>query len=176
MGIRPQAISIAFGVAFVLAVLACETGVPPATAAASAERLQCDSRVTAPAVTELLQANTVLYVTPLHHHIIVNPNNSEDRIAGAKLVLRPPTGVTAEELTRILQCHSARVLLGKVSPADIPDDPYWLADRWLDIQVTPENGNFAVTVVADSVHDNIEVLGRATRYAHEHMLAVESVP
>jgi hypothetical protein len=175
MGIRLQAISIAFGSTF---VLACETGVPAATtAAASAEQLQCDSRVTTPAVTQLLRANAVLSIKPLYHHIIENPNNSEERISGAKLVLRPPTGVSAEELTRILQCHSARVLLGKVSPADIPnDDPYWLADRWLDIQVTPENGNFAVTVVADSVHDNIEVLGRATRYAHEHMLAIESVP
>ncbi|MGD0677247.1 MAG: hypothetical protein ABSC94_17660 [Polyangiaceae bacterium] len=173
MTIRPQAISIAFGVAF---VLACETDVPPQTAAASVEQLQCDSRVTAPAATELLQANAVLSIKPLYHHIIVNPNNAEDRIAGAKLLIRPPAGVSAEELTRILQCHSARVLLGKVSPAEIPDDPYWLADRWLDIQVTPENGNFAVTLVADSVHDNIEVLGRATRFAHEHMLAVESVP
>jgi hypothetical protein len=173
MGNRPQAIS--FGLAFVLTCLACERGVPAATAAVSVEQLQCDSR-TAPAATQLLQANAVLYIKPLYHHIIVNPNNAEDRISGAKLVLRPPAGVSAEELTRILQCHSARVLLGKVSPADIPDDPYWLADTWLDIQVTPENGNFAVTVVADSVHDNIEVLGRAIRYAHEHMLAIESVP
>lgn len=127
-------------------------------------------------MTQVLRANAVLYVQPMYHHIIVNPNNAEDRISGAKLVLRPPTGVSAEELTRILQCHSARVLLGKVNPADIPDDPYWLADRWLDIQVTPENGNFAVTVVADTVHDNIEVLTHATRYAHEHVLATESVP
>jgi hypothetical protein len=173
MGIRPQTISIAFGLAF---VLACETRVPPATAAASVEQQQCDSRVTAPAVTQILQANAVLSITPLYHHIIENPDNAYERPSGAKLLLRPPPGVSAEELTRILQCYSARVLLGKVSPADIRDDPYWLADRWLDIQVTPENGNFAVTVVADSVHDNIEVLGRATRYAHEHMLAIESVP
>jgi hypothetical protein len=127
-------------------------------------------------MTQLLQANAVVYVKPIYRHILVNPNNAEDRVGGAKLVLRPPTGVSAEELTRILQCHSARVLLGKVNPADIPDDPYWLADRWLDIQVTAENGNFAVTVVADSVHDNIEVLDRATRYANDHMLAIESVP
>ncbi len=171
--IHLQAISTAFGLA---SVLACETGVPPATAAASAEHEQCDSRVTAPAATQLLQANAVLRIQPLYHHIIVNPNNAEERPSGVKLVLRPPAGVTAEELTRILQCHSARVLLGKVNPAEIPDDPYWLADRWLDIQVTPENGNFAVTVRADSVHDNIEVIGRATRYAHEHMLAIESIP
>ena len=173
MGIPPQAISTALGLAV---VLACETRVPLATAAASAEREQCDSRVTAPAATQLLQANAVLRVKPLYHHIIVNPNNAEERPAGVKLVLRPPTGVTAEEMTRILQCHSARVLLGKVNPAEIPNDPYWLADRWLDIQVTPENGNFAVTISADSVNDNIEVLGRATRYAHEHMLAIESIP
>lgn len=173
MGIRSKAISIALGLAF---LSACETGVPAVTAAASVEQLQCDSRVTSPAMTQLLRANAVLYIRPLYHHIIVNPNNAEDRISGAKLVVRPPTGVSAEEMTRVLQCHSARVLLGKVSPADIPDDPYWLADRWLDIQVTPENGNFAVTVVADTVHDNIEVLDRATRYAHEHMLAIESVP
>jgi hypothetical protein len=172
MGIRPQAISIAFGLAF---VVACETRVPPTTAAASVEQQQCDSR-TAPAATQLLQANAVLSLKPLYHHIIENPNNAEDRISGVKLVLRPPAGVSAEELTRILQCHSARVLLGKVSPADVPDDPYWLADRWLDIQVIPENGNFTVTVVADTVHDNIELLGRATRYAHEHMLAIEGVP
>lgn len=174
MGIRPQAISIAFGLAF---VSACDTDWPqPVTAAASVEQLQCDSRVTAPEVTQLLQANAVLYIKPLYHHIIVNPNNAEDRISGAKLVLRPPPGVSAEELTRILQCHSARVVLGKVSPAEIVDDPYWLPDRWVDIQVTPENGNFAVTVVGDTVHDNIEVLDRATRYAHEHMLAIETVP
>jgi hypothetical protein len=41
---------------------------------------------------------------------------------------------------------------------------------------TPKNGNFAVTVRGDSVHDNIEMLGGATRYAQEHMLAIESIP
>lgn len=172
MRIRPQAISVAFGSAL---MFACETGVPAATTAASVEQLQCDSIVTSPELTHLLQATAVLYVKPIYHHILVNPNNAEDRVGGAKLVVRPPSGVSAEELTRILQCHSARVLLGKVSPDDIPDDPYCLADRWLDIQVTPENGNFAVTVEADSVHDNIEVLGRATRYANEHMIAIERI-
>ena len=86
MGIRPQAISIAFGLSF---VWACETGVPPATAAASVEQLQCDSKVTSPAVTQLLQANAVLSIKPLYHHIIENPNNAEERISGAKLVLEP---------------------------------------------------------------------------------------
>jgi hypothetical protein len=172
MRIHPQAIAIASGLAL---VLGCEVRVPPQTAAASVEEQQCDPRVTA-AATQLLQSNAVLRIDPLYHHIIENADNAYERPAGVKLVVRPPTGVTAEDLTRILQCHSARVLLGRVNPADVPDDPYWLADRWLDINVTPERGNFAVTVVADTVHDNMEVLDRATRYAREHMLAIGSVP
>jgi hypothetical protein len=175
MGIHPQAIAIASGLALVALVLGCETRVPPGTAAASVEQEQCDPRVTA-AATQLLQANAVLRVDPLYHHIIENADNAYQRPSGVKLVVRPPTSVTAEDLTRILQCHSARVLLGRVNPADVPDDPYWLADRWLDINVAPENGNFAVTVVADTVHDNMEVIDRATRYAHDHMLAIGSVP
>jgi hypothetical protein len=61
-----------------------------------------------------------------------------------------------------------------VSSDDIPNDPYWLADHWLDIQVIPEDGNFTVTIRAGSALDNLEVLGPATRYAHEHVLAQES--
>ena len=90
--------------------------------------------------------------------------------------LRPPARVSAELLTWILQCHSARVLLGRMGSDDLPDDPYVLADHWLDIQVTPEDGNFTVTVRAPSVADGLEVLGRATRYAQQHILALESRP
>jgi len=157
-------------------VVACETSVPPATSAATAERMQCDPGAIAPESTQLLHANAVLSVQPIYSLVHVNTNNQENRVSGAKLVLRPPAGVSAELMTRILQCHSARVLLGRVSSDDIPNDPYLLADHWLDIQVTPEDGNFTVTIRAGSVPDNLEVLGRATRYAHEHMLARESRP
>jgi hypothetical protein len=76
-------------------------------------------------------------------------------------------------MTRILQCHSARVLLGQVSPEAVRNDPYWLPGKWVNIEVTPENGNFAVTLSADSLRDNLQVLGHANDYANDHMLAVE---
>jgi hypothetical protein len=50
---------------------------------------------------------------------------------------------------------------------------YWLPDAWVNIDVRPEQGNFAVTLSADSVHDNLQVLGRAHHYAGDHMLATE---
>ena len=110
---------------------------------------------------------------PVYSHVPTSNNNSEERVNGAKLLIRPPKGVSAEEMTRILQCHSARVLLGQVSPAAVPNDPYWLPDTWVDIEVKPEQGNFAVTVSADSVSSNLQVLGRAHSYADEHMLATD---
>jgi hypothetical protein len=78
-------------------------------------------------------------------------------------------------MTRILQCHSARVLLGEVN-ASFVDDPYWLPDAWVAINVKPENGNFAITVSADSVRDNLQVFGRASRYGEERMAVQPELP
>jgi len=156
-------------------VSACDPQEPPAATALSVEQMQCDSYV-APEATQVLRSNTVLRVQPLLTHIIINPNNAEDRVCGAKILVRPPPDMSAEEMTRVLQCHGARALLGKANGADIPNDPYWLADRWVNIEVIPEDGNFAVTVHADTIRDNIDLLARARRYGQDHMLALESVP
>jgi hypothetical protein len=114
----------------------------------------------------------VFSVEPLYSHIMT-ASGSEERVDGVKLLVRPPPGVSADQMTRILQCHSARVLLGQVNPDAVRSDPYWLPDSWVNIQVTPENGNFAVTVSADTVRDNLKVFGRANRYADDHMLATD---
>jgi hypothetical protein len=98
-------------------------------------------------------------------------NSSEERVCGAKLIVRPPAGVSAEAMTRALQCHSARVVLG--AAAAVQDDPTLLPDGWVDIDVKPEEGNFAITLSADTVRENLQVLGRATRYAGEHQLATQ---
>jgi hypothetical protein len=155
---------------------ACATEPPPAAVAASVDRMQCDGSATSIAATELLRSNAVVGVVPIYSHIIVTPNNAEERVCGSKLLIRPPPGMTTWEMTRILQCHSARVLLGKVPGTDVSDDPYWLADRWLHIDVQPENGNFAVTISADTVHDNLEIFGRAAKYGSGHMLVSSAVP
>jgi hypothetical protein len=153
------------------AASACASTPPPTTKAAGVERMQCDASVTAQ--DGLVRSTRVLAVEPLYSHVMTSRNNSEERVDGAKLLVRPPKGVSAEELTRILQCHSARILLGQVNRDTVPNDPYWLPDSWVNIDVKPENGNFAITISANSVDENLEVFGRANHYADDHMLATD---
>jgi hypothetical protein len=150
---------------------ACASSPVPATKAAGVEQLQCDASVSAK--DSLVRSTRVLVVEPIYSHSMTSKNNSEERVSGAKLLIRPPAGVSAEDMTRILQCHSARELLGKLNPDAVKNDPFWLPDAWVNIDVKPENGNFAVTLSADSVHDNLEVFGRANHYADDHMLATD---
>jgi hypothetical protein len=96
-------------------------------------------------------------------------DNAEERVNGAKLYVAPPNGVSAEQLTRALQCHGARTLLGQIGRA--PNEPYSLPDRWVSIQVQAEPGHFLITLSSDTVHDNLQVYSRANRFADEHALA-----
>jgi hypothetical protein len=152
-------------------VAACATPAAPAATAAQVARMQCDVGAAAQADIETLRATTVVGVEPLYSHILSGNNNSEERVNGAKLYLRPRPDVTSEQLMRVLRCHGARALLAQLSGAAVPDDPYWLADTWVDIDVRVERGNLVATLSADSVPNGLLVLGRANRYAGEHMLA-----
>jgi hypothetical protein len=97
-------------------------------------------------------------------------------VEGVKLVVRPPEGVTSERLLTILKCHSARALLGQVDRSQLPDDPYLLPDEWLDIHVTSENGNYTISLEADTVAKNLKVFNRATAYAEGHGGAGTATP
>ncbi len=159
------------GISVAAAVSACASSPPPTARAAGVERMQCDA--SSAAQDDLVRSTRVLSVEPVYSHVITSNNNSEERVNGAKMVVRPPTGVSSEQMTRILQCHSARVLLGQVNSNTVPNDPYWLPDTWVNIEVKPENGNFAITVSADSVRENLQVYGRANHYADDHMVATD---
>jgi hypothetical protein len=121
----------------------------------------------------LLQTTTVVSAMPLYSHVITGKDDSEDRVTGARLIVRPPEGVSAERMTRVLQCHSAQVLLGQVDTSRLADDPYYLPNAWLDIEVKPENGNFVVVLRADSIPDGLAVLHRATAFAEAHRTSAE---
>jgi hypothetical protein len=152
---------------------ACASNPPPAAQAAAVVSMQCDSPATEQDAAQILNSAAVLDVKPVYSHIGTANNGSEERVSGAKLVVRPPAGVTAEQMTRILQCRSARILLGQMASDAVSSDPYWLPDTWVNIDVKPENGNFAITASADTVHDNLALFGRVKRYADQHMLAVD---
>ncbi|MGO9832897.1 MAG: hypothetical protein ACLP1X_01640 [Polyangiaceae bacterium] len=148
---------------------ACSSGPLPATRAAGVERLQCDASPNSQ--DQLVRSLKVLHVQPLYTHTMTGGDNAEERVNGATLLVRPPSGISPEQLTRALQCHGARTVLGQLSST--PNDPYFLPDRWVTIEVKPEGGNFAITLSSDSVHDNLQVFSRAHHYADEHAVATD---
>jgi hypothetical protein len=158
--------------AFACLAAGCGSGPSPVVRAASIERLQCEGTAASQGEVALLDTAAVLHIEPLYSGIFDASHAIEKQVIGAKLLVRPPKGVTPDEMRRALQCHSARILLGRVSPSAVPDDPYWLPDAWVDIDVKPENGNYAVTLSADTtVRDNLQILAHARRYASDHMVA-----
>lgn len=157
---------VAIGVACIAS--ACAGRTPPSARAAAVEQMQCDRSTSGGEDVRLLQQTSVLRASPLYSHVITGKNGSEDRVTGAKLLVRAPDGVSAERLTRVLQCHSAQALLGQVDATRFADDPSWLPEAWLDIDVKPDNGNFSVVLRADSVSDGLHVLQRATAFADTH--------
>jgi hypothetical protein len=151
---------------------ACATTLPPEQKAAEVERFQCDSNpVVANEDVRILERASVISSEPLYSHVLTGADDSEQRVDGAKLVIRPPDGVSAERMTRIIQCHAARALLGKLDRAGLPDDPFWLPDTWVSVEVRPENGNYAVVLEANDVRTNLKVAAGARRYALSHALA-----
>jgi hypothetical protein len=152
---------------------ACAASLPPTEKAAEVERLQCDSGSTEAQDIRLLEAASVIHAEPLYSHVMTGNNGAEERVDGAKLVIRPPVGVSADRMTRIIQCHSARALLGQVDRSQFPDDPFWLPETWVSVEVRPENGNYTVTIEANDVPSNIRLAARAKAYAASHSLALQ---
>jgi hypothetical protein len=151
--------------------LGCASNPPPTVKAAQVEQLQCDQTTTPQEDAQILESTKVISSEPIYS-TVPSVDNVEHRVNGAKLVVRPPEGVSAERMTRILQCHSARELLGRADRAELASDPYWLPGEWIDIRVTPEDGNYAVTLEADTITKSLQVLARAAAYADAHPLAI----
>jgi hypothetical protein len=123
----------------------------------------------------VLQGLVVLQASPIYTHQH-SKDGTDERVSGVRLLVRAPDSVSPERLTRTLQCHSARALLGQVDRSQLPDDPYFLPQEWLDINVVPENGNLAVSLAADSVAKNLQVLNRVSVYADSHSMPRTAAP
>jgi len=76
-------------------------------------------------------------------------------------LVHAPRDVSPSQMTKALQCHSARAALGQVESAQLQNDPYYLPEASLDIMVEPRDDNYAVTVRAHNVRDGLEVLAHA---------------
>jgi hypothetical protein len=150
--------------AVALWIVGCAAGVPPTAKAAEVERLQCDSDSTEASIRRLLRGVTVLEATPVYSHVITK-QGGEKRVGGARIVLRRPEDLSMDQLARVLQCHSARALLGQADFSEMPDDPFWLQNTWVDIEVEAAQGNYVVKLEANTVRQNLLLAARAKAFA-----------
>lgn len=155
---------VGVAVAGIASLCACSESVPFPVRAARVEQREC-------AGTEAqddLRALEAMTVVSAQSKCQENYCSGGKQVFGVKLVLRQPAGVSAEQLARTLRCHNASVFLGRVDASQLPDDPYWLPDSWVDIDVRAEAGMLVVTLVGDTVEQNIRLLRRATAFAAAH--------
>jgi hypothetical protein len=139
--------------------------VAPQTKATEVEQLQCEPSSSDEIEQRLLAGMTVLSVQPIYSLIHNATTGTEKRVSGTKLIIRPPEGIDPPRVLRILQCHSARAVLGHLDRLRYRDDPFWLDGAWLEIDVEPEAGNLAVKVAADDIPKNLAILKRARTFA-----------
>ena len=77
--------------------------------------------------------------------------------------MKPIAALSRESISRSLECHQSRFLLGSTPPR--ADDPYALASQWLDMDVDSEKDGFVVRVQTNDPPTAREVLERAKRFA-----------
>jgi hypothetical protein len=106
----------------------------------------------------------VASVEPLYSYVQTSGSNREARLLGAQVRLRPLPGVTSELLTYQLMCRSAQLVLGRVQAAE--NEPYWLPDGWVSIDVHSVDGDFVVALEGEDVAEAREILERARAFAH----------
>lgn len=138
----------------------------PVDRATRLERLQCDVPPRADDA-RLVASTRVLRVEGRYSM----HTSGVSQLTGTRILLRPQEGVSAERMTRVLQCHTAQSYLQRSGAPSPADDPYSLPNAVLDIDVYTEQGNYVALVVANSIASNLQVLGRAKEFARDQRAA-----
>ncbi|HEV3192517.1 MAG TPA: hypothetical protein VGY54_18535 [Polyangiaceae bacterium] len=132
--------------------------------AADVEQLQCTDAKPSQSEMQVFQTMTVIRVDGQYSY----HSSGVGKVVGTRIVVRPPEGISTERMTRILQCHGAQALLGHIDPSQVSNDPYWLPDAWVEIDVKSEAGNYVAFLTTDTVSDNLRIMRRATAFAAAH--------
>jgi hypothetical protein len=151
-------------------LLGCATAPPPRPAAEEAaemERARCGPDVQEEALAPVFAPDTVEGAEPFYTAAPTGGRGvggNYSRLTGASIKLRAVKGFTAEWLDRALECHSARRVLGQIPATTLPDDPFWLPDRMVRIEVAATHAGFQVFVRGQSIKDAEEILARANAF------------
>jgi len=115
------------------------------------------------AAASLLAPAAIDSVEPAYSHVQSGPSFYQARLRGARIHLRPIATMSRESIARSLECHQSRVVLGAARGS--ADDPYAMADHWLDIDVDSDKDGFVVQIGSDDMPTARDVLERAKRFA-----------
>jgi hypothetical protein len=152
-----------------LGAASCVHEPTPIERATAVARVQCSDPGELQEETRVLRETTVVKTQPITFFAgLGSRTEGGQTLMGTKLFVRPPNGVSAEEMVRVLQCHSAKALLGQADVAAVADDPFYLPDAWVDIDAKGEQGFLVVRLSADRIPQNLAVLRHATAFADAH--------
>jgi len=175
--VRPDFLPVALAAVALSVGAGCSaTSTPARSPAEEAAKMTAQDRCDAPDVAEAalaplfegdaIQSSEPIYTAVSHSGSGAGGNYSQ--LIGAVVRVSAIRGFTAEWLDRALECHSARRVLGQIPESAIPNDPFWLPGRTVDIEVAVGRDGFHVNVRGKNVADAEEILARANRYVEVH--------
>jgi hypothetical protein len=165
---REAAFASSVGAIVVVALTACaETAAKPSHTATDQatfmERTRCGTQDDEATIAAVINGSAVQNVRPLYSDIENAKAGLSHELRGATITVAALPGVTPEWLDRALECHSAKETLGH-APAP-SNDPFWLPDSLVDIEVRSAKDGFLVDVIGYSSADAKQILDRANAFA-----------
>jgi hypothetical protein len=137
----------------------------PADEAAEVVRTRCASNADETPIVPLLDGTAIESVEPLYNNGLGGARIGHwSLLVGTVITVRPLPSVTAEWLTRELECHSARRVAGSTPASTLPNDPFWLPGKMVDIDAQSAHGSFRVEVRAAHPAEAQELLDRARAF------------
>jgi hypothetical protein len=137
----------------------------PSDQAAELVRTHCASNADETAMASVLDGSAIESVEPLYVSVGGYKTSSATELAGSTIKVRALPGVTAEWLTRTLECHSAKRISGSIASTVAPNDPFWLPGKIVEIDARSAHDGFLVEVRAADPVDGHQVLDRAKAFA-----------
>jgi len=140
---------------------------PAAEQAAEMEHAHCGADVDEASLAPLFSADAVQGAEPIYTAVSsggrgVGGNYSQ--LSGASIKVRAVKSFSAAWLDRALECHSARRVLGQIPATTLPDDPFWLPGRMVNIEVAATHAGFQIFIRGQNIKDAEEILNRANAF------------
>ena len=127
------------------------------------ERSRCGPDVEEASLAPLFDQSAIGGVEPLYTIAADADFGQQEEVTGAVVRVRSLKGFTPEWLDRALECHGARRVLGKTP--EVPNDPFWLPDGMVDIDVQSDHDGFRVIARGHNARDAQDILARAKAFA-----------